>query len=313
MKIGVTGGAGFIGVNFCLSALRRGYDVVAIDSFTYAANPPSMLQNLNVDIREVDIRQYEQFAESIKDCDLVVHFAAESHNDNSLSDPKLFLKTNVFGTYNVIQACLDQRKRLHHVSTDEVFGDFAVGTKESFHEESPYNPSSPYSATKAASDHLVRAWVRSYGLSATLSNSSNNFGPFQHEEKLIPSIIKSLVNEEKPRIYGDGTNVRDWLYVEDHVDGIWRILERGAIGGTYLLGTTNEMSNISLAQRILEIMDMPSDFFQLVEDRPGHDRRYSINPSKANSQLDWNPQSDFIEKLELTVEWYKERFIDYSD
>lgn len=293
MKLLVTGGAGFIGSNFVSRSLqtRSGLEVIVLDALTYAGT----LENLEAvlsDIRFVqgDIRDPELVSSLVKKCDLVVHFAAESHNDNSILNPSLFFDVNLNGTLNILEACLKHGKRLHHISTDEVFGDLPLGTAEKFHEESPYRPSSPYSSSKAASDHAVRAWVRTFGISATISNCSNNYGPRQHREKLIPAAVHSIREGRPPRIYGTGRNVRDWIHVDDHVDGVWSVIEHGETGETYLLGANNELSNISVLRRILELSDLPSDYLEWVSDRPGHDLRYAIDSSKARTQLGWSPK-----------------------
>lgn len=307
MKIAVTGGAGFIGVNFVLFALEKGAEVVIIDSMTYAANDIDGIERITAEVRNVDVRQMKSVDEALYDCQAVVHLAAESHNDRSLENPRIFFESNVMGTLNVASVCLARGLRLHHVSTDEVFGDFALADPAKFDENSRYNPSSPYSASKAASDHLIRAWVRSFGLQATISICSNNFGPYQHSEKLIPASIERISRGLRPKLYGDGTNVRDWIHVDDHVSGIWASLVRGQIGETYLFGTRNERSNLEVIETILNLMGRPKSFVEFVTDRPGHDRRYAINPQKAQTELGWQPQREsFEEKLAETVNWYAE-------
>jgi dTDP-glucose 4,6-dehydratase len=312
MRIVVTGGAGFIGSNFLRRSLltHPQHDYVCYDALTYAGslgNLPKAAPGLNnFTFIRGDIRNSSAVAGALEDVDLVVHFAAETHNDNSLEAPAEFISTNVQGSFVLLQECLRRGIRFHHVSTDEVFGDLPTDSQERFTEETPYAPSSPYSASKASSDHLVRAWVRSFGLKATISNCSNNFGPFQHVEKLIPQTVMLANAGIRPKIYGDGANVRDWIYVDDHTDGIWAILEHGRIGETYLLGSSNEISNLRLVKQILEIMDLESDFVEFVKDRPGHDRRYAINPSKANRELGWSAQkTNFAEQLKFTVDSYK--------
>jgi dTDP-glucose 4,6-dehydratase len=245
----------------------------------------------------------------IQDTDLVVHFAAESHNDNSLKSAKPFVETNINGTFELIQACVNHDVRYHHISTDEVFGDLPLNSKEKFTTETPYNPSSPYSSSKAASDLLVRAWGRSFGLKYTISNCSNNFGPYQHDEKLIPRMIKLISSGHKPELYGNGQNVRDWIHVDDHNDGVWAILERGQVGRTYLLGANNERSNLQVVQSLLEILGKPSDWIEFIEDRPGHDLRYAIDASKAETELGWMPsKQNFDKKLAEVVPFYLEKF-----
>jgi dTDP-glucose 4,6-dehydratase len=241
----------------------------------------------------------------VSKADVVVHFAAESHNDNSLKSPRPFIETNVFGTFELIQACVNNSVRMHHVSTDEVFGDLALDGTDKFTRDTPYNPSSPYSASKASSDHLVRAWVRSFGLKATISNCSNNFGPYQHEEKLIPRMIGLINSGAKPELYGNGANVRDWIHVDDHNDGVWAVIDKGVIGQTYLLGADNQRSNLQVVQALLEIMGKPKDWIEFIGDRPGHDLRYAIDASATEAELGWKPKhGNFEEKLAETVGFY---------
>ena len=310
MRVLVTGGAGFIGSNFCRYAIQNtDWDIVALDSLTYAANTFSVV-DLPVDrFRLVvgDIRDDELVDELVQQADLVVHFAAESHNDNSLVSPRSFLETNVMGTFVLLEAVRKHKRRFHHVSTDEVFGDLPLSGDERFSESTPYNPSSPYSSTKASSDLLVRAWVRSYGVEATLSNCSNNYGPRQHVEKFIPRQITQILLGEKPRLYGSGLNVRDWIHVDDHSDALLAILERGVPGETYLIGTSGEKSNIDVLKLILEIMGKPIDWFDTVRDRPGHDLRYAIDASKLRDELGWDkPATNFAYGLASTIDWYRE-------
>lgn len=305
MILGVTGGAGFIGLNFVKLALDLGLKVIVFDAFTYASNREELLRLRPFQVYEGDLRDrfaVEQFVDSV---DLVVNFAAETHNDNSLANPELFYDVNVMGTLNLVQAIRASSKRLHHVSTDEVFGDLDLHGGDKFTESSPYRPSSPYSSSKASSDHLVRSWVRSFGLSATISNCSNNFGPYQHSEKFIPSIIQSCISGKKPKIYGDGSNIRDWIHVLDHVKGIMSVIEKGKTGETYLLGADCQRSNMEILNIVLEHMGMPSDFYELVEDRPGHDRRYAIDATKSMTELGWKPDPNpFEAKLAETIDWY---------
>lgn len=305
MILGVTGGAGFIGLNFVKLALELGYEVIVFDSFTYASNKEELLRLQPTRIHEGDLRDRSEVKQFVDSVDLVVHFAAETHNDNSLSDPELFYEVNVMGTLNLVQAIRSSSKRLHHVSTDEVFGDLELEGNDKFTESSPYRPSSPYSSSKASSDHMVRSWVRSFGLSATISNCSNNFGPYQHSEKFIPSVIQSCMSGKKPRIYGDGSNVRDWIHVIDHVHGIMSIIENGEVGETYLLGANCQRSNMQILAIVLEHLGLPSDFYELVEDRPGHDRRYAIDATKSIIELGWEPSpTPFEAKLSETIDWY---------
>jgi dTDP-glucose 4,6-dehydratase len=309
MKVLVTGGAGFIGSNFVLRTLNTypNYSVTVLDSLTYAGS----LENLSKATREYefvqgDIRDKQLVMDAVAGHDLVVHFAAESHNDNSLLDPEPFISTNISGTANLISAAVTHDIRFHHISTDEVFGDLPLGRPERFTEDSPYRPSSPYSASKAASDHLVRAWVRSFGLKATITNCSNNFGPNQHSEKLIPNTILKVLRGERPTVYGAGANVRDWIHVDDHTDGVWAAINRGKLGETYLLGANNEVDNLSVVRLILHALGKKPDFIEFVSDRPGHDLRYAIDPSKANSKLGWfAKRTNFVEELRLLATHYQ--------
>lgn len=311
MRLLVTGGAGFIGSNFVSRTLatRPEVKVTVVDSLTYAGS----LKNLSPDLPRInfvegDIRDGLLINRLISESDAVVHFAAESHNDNSLLGPTLFFETNVMGTLNIAQACVKHEVRMHHISTDEVFGDLPLDSIDLFTRQSPYKPSSPYSSSKAASDHLVRAWVRSFGLKATISNCSNNYGPNQHWEKLIPTTIKSILEGRKPRVYGKGLNIRDWIHVDDHTDGIWAILEQGTLGETYLLGARNTVSNIELVSAILKSFGLPGSDFELVADRPGHDLRYAIDPSDSERELGWLPKhANILNELEPLTAHFKAR------
>lgn len=237
--------------------------------------------------------------------DAIVHFAAESHNDNSIANPEPFITTNVEGTFQLLEAARKHDVRFHHISTDEVYGDLALDDPYKFTESTPYKPSSPYSASKAASDQLVRAWVRTYGLRATISNCSNNYGPYQHVEKFIPRQITSIMEGVRPKLYGTGKNVRDWIHTEDHSSAVWEILTRGRIGETYLIGADGEMSNIAVMRMILRLMGCTEDAFDWVRDRPGHDRRYAIDSSKLRAELGWKPMHiDFEAGLQATIAWY---------
>ena len=310
MKLLVTGGAGFIGSNFVTHSIstRRKLELTVLDSLTYAGRESNLdLQNPKLKLVRGDIRDTVLVDGLVSESDLVVHFAAESHNDNSLKNPEPFLQTNVVGTFNLIQACAKHDVRYHHISTDEVFGDLPLDGTDRFTTETSYNPSSPYSATKAASDLLVRAWVRSFGLRATISNCSNNYGPNQHEEKFIPRTILLAASGIKPKIYGNGANVRDWIHVDDHNDGVWAVIEKGRIGETYLLGANGERSNLQVVQAILKKLDLPEDFIEFVPDRPGHDLRYAIDSSKAREELGWEPKfTSFEEGLKPVVAHYAE-------
>jgi dTDP-glucose 4,6-dehydratase len=292
MKLLVTGGAGFIGSNFVRRTLltRPNVEISVFDKFTYAADPRNLDDVLDkIQVTHGDIADQSAVEKAILDVDVVINFAAETHNDNSLSSPRVFIDSNVTGTFTLLEAVRKFSKRLHHVSTDEVFGDLPLDSQDEFDLQSPYNPSSPYSASKAAADHLVRAWVRSFGVKATISNCSNNFGRYQHQEKLIPRMISLATQGQRPKLYGDGLNVRDWINVEDHVEGIWAVLERGKIGQTYLFGGRERLSNLQVCQILLSELGLPEDFIEFVPDRPGHDLRYALNWSGSKKELDWSP------------------------
>jgi len=309
MQILVTGGAGFIGSNFVTRTLetKLNVQITVLDSLTYAGSKNN-LDPLTDEIEFVvgDIRNANLVDELVSGSDLVVHFAAESHNDNSLKNPALFFDTNVMGTLNLANSCVVHDVRLHHISTDEVFGDLPLVGNELFSLSTPYNPSSPYSASKAAGDHLIRSWVRSFGLRATISNCSNNYGPRQHWEKLIPNTIRTLLEGGRAAVYGSGLNVRDWIHVNDHIDGIWLAIEKGSIGSTYLFGARDTQSNLDVVASILKILDLTKDAIDFVEDRPGHDLKYAIDPSFAEKELAWRPlHASIIDSLQDTVSWYK--------
>ena len=309
MKILVTGGAGFIGSNFVTRTIetRSEVEITVLDSLTYAGSRAN-LEPFSEAIKFVvgDIRDADLVDKLIEGSDLVVHFAAESHNDNSLKNPALFYDTNVMGTLTIANSCLAHDARLHHISTDEVFGDLPLDSKYMFNLETAYNPSSPYSASKAAGDHLIRSWVRSFGLRATISNCSNNYGPRQHSEKLIPNTIKSLVQGGRAPVYGSGLNVRDWIHVDDHVDGIWLALEKGLIGSTYLFGARDTQSNLDVVVSIIKSLGLTEKAIEFVEDRPGHDLKYAIDPSTAEQELGWTPKhTSILDDLPAVVSWYQ--------
>ncbi|MFM6975004.1 MAG: dTDP-glucose 4,6-dehydratase [Agromyces sp.] len=309
-RILVTGGAGFIGSNFVHHVIHEtDSSVVVLDKLTYAGNRASLagLSEQRVQFVHGDICDATLVNELFGEVDSVVHFAAESHNDNSLANPRPFLDTNIIGTYTLLEAARAHGTRFHHISTDEVYGDLELDDPARFTESKPYNPSSPYSSTKAGSDLLVRAWVRSFGVNATLSNCSNNYGPRQHVEKFIPRQITNLIRGVRPRLYGSGENVRDWIHADDHSAAVLTILERGTIGETYLIGADGERSNIDVVRLILELMGQPVDAFDHVQDRAGHDLRYAIDSSKLRSELGWTPKyQDFRAGLADTIEWYRE-------
>ena len=307
----VTGGCGFIGSNFVHHVVREhpGVHVTVLDKLTYAGNPENIagLPEDRVGLVVGDICDPELLGRVVPGHDAVVHFAAESHNDNSIADPGPFVRTNVVGTYRLLEACRAHDVRYHHVSTDEVYGDLALDDPARFTEETPYRPSSPYSSTKASSDMLVRAWARTYGLRATISNCSNNYGPYQHVEKFIPRQVTNVLCGIRPKLYGDGRNVRDWIHTEDHSSAVWEILTRGRVGETYLIGADGERDNITVLRDILRLMGRPEDDFDWVRDRPGHDRRYAIDPTKLRRELGWEPRhTDFAEGLAETIQWYRD-------
>ena len=309
-KTVVTGGAGFIGSNYVRYLVEHTDDqVVVLDAMTYAANEDSLagLPEDRVQLVKGDIADAELVDAQVKDADLIVHFAAESHNDNSLNDPSPFIRTNLIGTFNILEAIRKHDVRLHHISTDEVYGDLELDDPNRFLETTPYNPSSPYSASKAGSDMLVRAWVRSFGVQATLSNCSNNYGPRQHVEKFIPRQITNVIDGIRPKLYGAGLNVRDWIHVDDHNSAVQAIVEKGRIGETYLIGADGEKNNKTVIELILKMMGQPEDAYDHVNDRPGHDLRYAINYTKLRDELGWEPKfRDFESGLADTIEWYRE-------
>ena len=316
----VTGGAGFIGSNFVHYVVNNHPDIhiTVLDKLTYAGNKENLagLPADRVELVVGDIADAELVDRLVKETDAVVHYAAESHNDNSLKDPFPFVQTNIIGTYTLIEACRKYDVRYHHVSTDEVYGDLPLredlpghgeGPGEKFTAETPYNPSSPYSSTKAGSDLLVRAWVRSFGLKATISNCSNNYGPYQHIEKFIPRQITNILSGIRPKLYGEGKNVRDWIHTNDHSSAVWAILTKGRIGETYLIGADGEENNKQVLELILEFMDQPKDAYDHVKDRAGHDLRYAIDSTKLREELGWTPQfTDFKDGLADTIKWYTE-------
>jgi len=310
MRLLVTGGAGFIGANFVHYTVRERPDVkvTVLDALTYAGDVRSLESVADaVTFVEGSITDAALVDSLVADADLVVHFAAESHNDNSLSDPSPFIDTNIVGTFTLLEAVRRHGVRFHHISTDEVYGDLELDDPAKFTPDTPYNPSSPYSASKAASDLLVRAWVRSFGVEATLSNCSNNYGPYQHIEKFIPRQITNLIDGVRPRLYGAGQNVRDWIHVDDHNSAVWAIIDRGRIGETYLIGADGEMSNLEVVKALLAAFGLAEDDFDHVADRPGHDMRYAIDATRLRDELGWAPRyTDFTSGLAATVAWYRE-------
>ncbi|MGA9375468.1 MAG: dTDP-glucose 4,6-dehydratase [Mycobacterium sp.] len=308
MRLLVTGGAGFIGANFVHLTLRENPDaeVTVLDALTYAGSRESLAPVAErIRLVEGDITDGGLVAQLVRDTDAVVHFAAETHVDNGLADPAPFVHSNIIGTFTVLEAVRRHGVRLHHVSTDEVYGDLALDDPARFTETTPYNPSSPYSSTKASADLLVRAWVRSYGVRATISNCSNNYGPYQHVEKFIPRQITNLLTGRRAKLYGAGANVRDWIHVDDHNAAVWRILSDGDLGRTYLIGADGERDNLSVLRTLLILMDRDPDDFDHVTDRAGHDLRYAIDASALRDELGWRPaHTDFEAALRATIEWY---------
>ncbi|PQZ56358.1 MULTISPECIES: dTDP-glucose 4,6-dehydratase [unclassified Microbacterium] len=306
----VTGGAGFIGSNFVHYAVANtDHTVTVLDALTYAGNRASLAGLPEDRVRFVhgDITDAELVDRLTADADAVVHYAAESHNDNSLHSPRPFLDTNIIGTYTLLEAARRHETRFHHISTDEVYGDLELDDPERFTEQTPYNPSSPYSSTKAGSDLLVRAWVRSFGVQATISNCSNNYGPYQHVEKFIPRQITNVIRGIRPKLYGAGENVRDWIHANDHSSAVLTILEKGRIGETYLIGADGERNNKEVVELILEEMGQPRDAYDHVTDRAGHDLRYAIDSTKLRTELGWVPEyADFESGLAATIQWYRE-------
>src|SRR3954468_24525173 len=310
MHVLVTGGAGFIGANFVHSAVREHPDVrvTVLDALTYAGSRESLAPVAD-DVRLVhgDISDRDLVNKLVAESDAVVHFAAETHVDNALADPEPFLRTNVVGTFTVLEAVRRNDVRLHHVSTDEVYGDLPLEDPKRFTEATAYNPSSPYSATKAASDMLVRSWVRSYGVRATISNCSNNYGPYQHVEKFIPRQVTNVLDGGRPKLYGSGAHVRDWIHADNHSAAVLRIITAGRIGETYLIGADGERSNLEVVQTILRLLGRLPDDYEQVDDRPGHDLRYAIDSTKLRTELGWTPgYPDFEAGLAATIDWYRQ-------
>jgi dTDP-glucose 4,6-dehydratase len=310
MKILITGGAGFIGSNFIHYWLKKYPDdkIINLDVLTYAGNLENLAgveKNENYQFVKGDICDAEPVNELVKAVDLIVHFAAESHVDRSIANSSDFIRTNVEGTRVLLDAAKNSGGiRFHHISTDEVFGSLKPDDAK-FNENTPYDPRSPYSASKASSDHLVRAYYHTHKLPITISNCTNNYGPYQFPEKLIPLFITNLSDEKKVPVYGEGRNIRDWIYVDDHNAGVDAIIHKGKIGETYCLGGGNELSNLEITKKILKLMNKGEEMIEYVTDRPGHDFRYAMNITKAKKELNWRPEMDFSQGLTKTVEWYK--------
>ena len=313
MKLLVTGGAGFIGSNFILYWLNKypSDKIINLDLLTYAGNLESLKEienNSNYSFVKGNICDRKLVDELVKKVDIIVHFAAESHVDRSILDAAPFIKTNIQGTYTLLESAVKNNiSRFHHISTDEVFGSLQLNSVKKFNEKTAYDPHSPYSASKAASDHLVKAYADTYNLPVTISNCSNNFGPYQFPEKFVSLAITNILEGKKIPVYGDGLHVRDWLYVKDHCAAIDLILQKGKIGKTYLIGgLTQDISNVDVIKKIVKIMGMDIDCIEYVKDRPGHDRRYAIDWSKIKRELGWSPKQNFDKALEITVKWYKD-------
>lgn len=307
----VTGGAGFIGSNFVHWVVNNQPDVhvTVLDALTYAGNKENLagISEDRMTFVHGDICDAALLEQLVPHADAIVHFAAESHNDNSITNPEPFIRTNVEGTFQLLEAARKHGTRFHHISTDEVYGDLALDDPARFTEDTPYHPSSPYSSSKASSDLLVRAWHRTYGVPITISNCSNNYGPRQHIEKFIPRQITNILCGIRPKLYGDGKNVRDWIHTEDHSSAVWTILTKGRLGETYLIGADGERNNLDVLRAILQRMDKDPDDFDWVRDRPGHDRRYAIDSTKLRRELGWLPQhTDFSQGLDDTISWYRD-------
>ncbi len=310
MKLLITGGLGFIGTNFIRYWFQNHPDdsIVNLDKVTYAANPANLTEfegKDNYKFIKGDICDKNVVEQAMEGIDLIIHFAAESHVDRSLDDPELFLRTNILGTFNLLNIASKKNIRFHHISTDEVFGALELGTEDKFSESTPYDPRSPYSSSKASSDHLVRSFFHSFNLPITISNCSNNYGPYQSPEKFLPRMITNLLTDQKVKVYGDGLNVRDWLHVLDHCRAIEAIITKGKIGETYVIGgLTKDVNNLELTKTVLALMGKGEDQIEFVADRPGHDRRYAVNWEKIKKELAWSPQYTFEEGIKATVDWY---------
>ena len=312
MKILVTGGAGFIGSNFIIYIMEKypNYEIVNLDKLTYAGNLDnlkSIENNPKYKFIKGDICDKNIVQKAMSGCDMVVHFAAESHVDRSISGPAIFIQTNIIGTEILLETALElEIKRFHHVSTDEVFGTLSLDNlEEKFNENTPYSPRSPYAASKASSDHLVRAFIETYNFPATISNCTNNYGPFQFPEKIIPLFITNALKNKPLPVYGEGKAVRDYLFVSDHCVAIDLIIHKGKIGETYCVGGDSEKNGVEIAETILTLLEKPKNLITFVEDRKGHDMRYAMDHSKITNELGWKPSVSFKEGIQKTIEWYK--------
>lgn len=309
MRLLVTGGDGFIGSNFIHYWFRKHPkdSVVNVDKLTYAANPENLngVEKYEYEFIKADITDSTRIGSVVKDVDCIVNFAAESHVDNSIADSSVFVRTNVLGVHVLLEAAKKYEKRFHQVSTDEVYGALPLNSKVKFNENSPYRPRNPYSATKAAADHLVMAYCNTYKLNATISNSSNNFGPRQHQEKLIPKTVYNALHNKEVPVYGNGLQIRDWIYVDDHCSAIEVIIKKGSAGETYLVGANQELHNIDLVKKLLGHLRKPESLIKFIPDRPGHDARYAIDARKIMRDLGWKPKGRFESRLKQTVDWYR--------
>lgn len=310
MKILVTGGAGFIGSNFVHYLVQKypDYDIVVVDALTYAGDRGRLSALTDkVTFVEADICDYDKMVELLEGVDTVAHFAAYSHVDRSIADPGPFLQTNIMGTDSLARAAIKQGvKRFHHVSTDEVFGSLEIGSPERFNEQTPYSPRSPYAASKASSDHLVRAYGESYGLPYTITNCSNNYGPWDSPGRVIPVFVTNALNDQPLPVYGNGQAIRDYLFVEDHCVAIDLAIQQGELGETYCVGGAAQRNGVQIAETILDILGKPRELLQFVDDRPGHDMRYDIDPAYIEQKLGWQQSVSFEEGIERTIAWYRD-------
>ena len=309
MKILVTGGAGFIGSNFLHYWFRRHPkdEIINFDLMTYAADPRNLvgLEKYNYMFIKGDIAERELIGKIVKDVDAIVNFAAESHVDNSINDSSRFVHSNIVGVHSILEAVKRYGKRFHQVSTDEVYGSLPLNSSLRFTEESSYRPMNPYAATKASADHLIRSYFNTYGIGATISNCGNNYGPRQHLEKLIPKTISNALEWHKIQLYGNGKQVRDWIYVDDHCSAIEAILRKGVVGETYLVGADGEMPNIEMVRLILKELERPESLIEHIKDRPGHDARYALDASKIREELGWSIKYNILDGMKATIDWYR--------